>query len=335
VFVPGRYGDARIGVVARVAGDPTGRMVFVSCREQSNTYYELAVWPEERRFRLFRWGNGQRVDLVPMQPSSSIRRGTVPNLLELTCAGDVIEASINGVIVASVQDSTYTYGRASFGTFASNLTADAWFRHLRVVAAAPPPVTALPARGPGSVLLADSFDDPENGFLPRSISNAGQWTRGYEGGRYRLRKVDSEYDLLPVAFLPGVYDDTSLAVTAQLDGPVNDRFVSLECRIQTDNRSLYRLVVTPQSQSARLLRRDDEQLTDLVPSLFSEAIRQGSEPNRIELTCAGSKLIATVNDTRVLEAEDATYRDGSLAIIASAPNATADAWFDDLVVKVP
>ena len=48
--------------------------------------------------------------LVPFQSSAAIRRGNASNHLELACVGSTIAARINGIDVASVQDSTYDSG---------------------------------------------------------------------------------------------------------------------------------------------------------------------------------------------------------------------------------
>ena len=91
------------------------------------------VDPAAGSFRLFRRdGPVAAVDLAPLQQSAAIRPGTAVNRLELSCAGSTISASINGVQVATAQDSAYRGGGMWFGTGTAGSAGEVRFDNLVV-----------------------------------------------------------------------------------------------------------------------------------------------------------------------------------------------------------
>ena len=136
--IPGDHTNATIAVDARLVGPTTSRTVSVGCRFTSdatgNRGYRLRVEPGTGVFRLVREDGGRDTFLRSDRVSPAIHRGSQTNRLELTCAGSTITAAINGTVVASVQDSTYTTGPLVIGVGArsSGLTSEARFDNLVV-----------------------------------------------------------------------------------------------------------------------------------------------------------------------------------------------------------
>jgi hypothetical protein len=68
----------------------------------------------------------------------------------------------------------------------------------------------------------------------------------------------------------------------------------------------------------------------------SPAIRRGHETNRLELSCIGPAMSATINGVPVHTTEDHTLSGGQLALSAGATldanSTTVEARFDNLVV---
>jgi hypothetical protein len=83
---------------------------------QLSGYYVLGVAPALGGFGLERHQVDRAVQLVPFQQSAAIHRGGVSNRLELTCVQSTLTARINGIEVASVQDSTYDSGPVVLAT---------------------------------------------------------------------------------------------------------------------------------------------------------------------------------------------------------------------------
>lgn len=128
VALPGAYGDSTISVDARLVGETRRRQVVVYCRSG----YALGIEPDARAFFLFRREGGVNHTLADWQPSPAIHSGHETNRVELTCVGTTISASINGTIVASVEDDTFQTGAHYLQAGGPGLTAQARFDNLRV-----------------------------------------------------------------------------------------------------------------------------------------------------------------------------------------------------------
>lgn len=336
IYIPGTFGDSSLAVDVRLTGEPGSQTVILACRLQpgDESQYRFFVNPETRTFRLFRRDSATGfADLAPLQPSAAIRRGNAVNRLQITCAGDTISASINGLEVASVRDGTYSTGRMWFGTGTTGVLGDLRFDNLLIRQEAPR-VADLPAQVPAdTAILADNFADVANGWLPRSSSEAPQAFVGYVEGEYQVRIADPRFSLLQVAYLPGIYADASLAVEVRALGNPPAQSIVLACRQQsTPDASAYRLFVSPAGQSFRLFRRDGASSVDFAPLQESPAIRGGNQTNRLELTCARNTISATINGVVVATAQDSAYGSGEWWLGTGVTNTSGELRFDNLVL---
>ena len=133
--VPGIYGDAAISVDARILpASSEGAFVALVCRGQVGAAlsgYSLSIRPGDRRFVLVKVG-GQ----APLASgvSDAIRGPGDTNHFELRCTGTTISAAINGVSVASTDDSAYSSGSMVILVGTSSGTAEARFDNLVVSA---------------------------------------------------------------------------------------------------------------------------------------------------------------------------------------------------------
>jgi hypothetical protein len=205
-------------------------------------------------------------------------------------------------------------------------------------AATPTPPPATVVAGPpavGTVLLSDSFDDPGAGRLPRTSPDAARYERGYAEGEYVLAKVDPQWEGAAPVTLPGTYGNASLAVDARIVGDPAGTAVRLFCRLQDGTGfNAYGMSLLPPEGALRLYRYNDGRPTPLTEWQESTAIRRGNETNRIELSCAGPVISATVNGTQVALVADPAYREGRMLIQAGRSTATGSvqARLDNLVI---
>lgn len=336
IYIPGAFGDSSLAVDVRVASEPGSQTVVLGCRVQpgDESQYRFFVNPETRTFRLFRRDSATGfADLAPLQPSAAVRRGNVVNRLQLTCAGDTISASINGVEVASVQDATYSAGRMWFGIGTTGAIGDLRFDNL-VISQEATRVPSPPSRpAAGSTILADNFADVASGWLPRSSPQTAQAFTGYVDGEYQIRVTDASLSLLQVAYLPGLYADASLTVEVRALGNPPAQGAVLACRQQASpDTSAYRLFVEPAAQSFRLFRRDAATSVDFAPFQESTAIRGGNQTNRLELSCAGNLISATINGVVVASAQDSAYSSGEWWLGTGMVNTVGELRFDNLVL---
>jgi hypothetical protein len=197
------------------------------------------------------------------------------------------------------------------------------------------PSVPPPRPAPGDILLADDFEDPASGRLPKSSPSTPHATIGYAAGEYVVEQGDPERERRPAAWLPGLYANASLSIDARLVGDVDRRYLALGCRHQSTSDSHYRLVVVPDGGHFALARWDQNSEVLLTPWQTTSALRDGDQNNRLQLTCSGSTIAASLNGLQVALVQDSTYSEGWMWIGAgSSPNsqATVQARFDNLVL---
>lgn len=185
----------------------------------------------------------------------------------------------------------------------------------------------------GETLLRDDFSDPNQGKLPTVSPQPRSYTRGYEAGEYVIRKVDPQYNLVAAArATDNVFQDAAIEVDAHLVGDVTGRYIAIACRFSPAGE--YQFAVDPGQGRFSLWRFDaGAEGVALVPVQDHAAIRRGSAWNRLELSCSGSTISATINGVQVASIEDATHREGRLTLgVGTVGAATAEARFDNLAV---
>jgi len=127
VLVPGNYFDSSISVDARAIGGIQGRRaVQVFCRAGGGGAYALDIYPDEQRVILLRRQPstpGSPAILIDQRGTSVIRAGEAVNRVELACVGPVITGTVNGVVVATVNDPNYTSGRSGIAARGSGTRA--------------------------------------------------------------------------------------------------------------------------------------------------------------------------------------------------------------------
>jgi hypothetical protein len=189
--------------------------------------------------------------------------------------------------------------------------------------------------GPGVVLLADSFEDPNIGHLPQSASHPDHYASGYAMGVYKMKTLDTDWALAPAEFIPGTYADASIAIDARVVGESQGRYVALICRNDHESDSQYRLTVVPAEGWLMLTRWDQGKPVHLTGKLTSGPIGRGNETNLLELSCANTAISASVNGSLIALVQDNVYREGGLGISTSSfgdARARAEAHFDNLLV---
>jgi uncharacterized delta-60 repeat protein len=187
---------------------------------------------------------------------------------------------------------------------------------------------------PGGVLVKEDFNGT-TGLLDDESPDPANYQLLYQGGEYVIRKA-AAYNRVPSSYIPGVYADTSVAIDVRLVGPVENRYVALGCRQNpVFGQDGYRFTIDTMDRSFRIARWDQNGETILVNDYFSPLIRAGNERNRIELTCTGNVIAASVNGQRIGAVQDTTFRQGRTWLgvgVYAGSSGTAEARFDNLVM---
>ena len=121
VEIPGSYGNATLAVDARLAEPTTDRLLLVGCRddESNGTSGYVGLFdPNTGEAALGKIVARRIARLTDLEPADGFELGDAMNHIELTCTGDQITMSINGIEAASANDSTYTDGSLWLGAVA-------------------------------------------------------------------------------------------------------------------------------------------------------------------------------------------------------------------------
>jgi hypothetical protein len=125
-LAPGQqdYSDVTIAVDARVVppsdGSSSEAGLVVGCRfARPNggppNGYRFAYFPTDNHFELTRLDAGKPTSLTNQQPGPGPLSASTVHHLQLTCAGQSLSASIDGMPATTQQDATYTTGRIALG----------------------------------------------------------------------------------------------------------------------------------------------------------------------------------------------------------------------------
>jgi Domain of Unknown Function (DUF1080) len=109
------FGNMKVAVDARVDGDTTNTEVGVVCRWAAGNSpggYELDIFPGSGAISVTKLRAGERSNFLLLDQNPAVNPGGQSNHLELTCSGRTITASVNGTVVGSTEDPTFSKGSA-------------------------------------------------------------------------------------------------------------------------------------------------------------------------------------------------------------------------------
>lgn len=209
-------------------------------------------------------------------------------------------------------------------------------------------VSAMPAPQPPAlerpVLFEDRFDDPAVGLFPHTSRTPAINDLAYVEGEYHIRNVDTRPSNIYVGLVFGEpMADAILAVDVRVVGDTNGRNVAVFCRRlsvpeQEGQITAYRFVVTPADRGVELQRYDKSMRVSLGGRRISPAVNSGGDWNRLQISCIGSHISASINGQEIISVEDATYTEGQLAIGIFGPSAArprGEMRLDNLIVYGP
>lgn len=190
----------------------------------------------------------------------------------------------------------------------------------------------------GTVLITDTFDDPENGALPKVSPDPTRSRMGYAGGEYVLRTFGAGNAR---ASIPGTYSNYSVAVDAWIVGDSSDNLIEIGLRRRetraTDEAARvlggkdYRMAL--QNGRSIVLRRWDDPNGPVLAQIDLPSSFQPSDGRyHLELSATGRNIVGRVNGAVVAAVQDDTYQSGTAWIGVLSNSSTVEARFDNLVV---
>ncbi len=189
-----------------------------------------------------------------------------------------------------------------------------------------PPATLAPLDG-WLIRTNETFEKPSN--WPAKQDQG--WASGYQDGRYFLR-LDGQQTISYRVPL----DATEFRISA--DVRVKDGYAGLVF-LSDDSNDFYRFQVDSAGRY-RLARRQGADITALIDWTPAAALKSGSdESNQLEVWHIENELLLYANDTKLatymLPAGANLHPLVGLTLDALARDKVAEAFFDNLVVRVP
>lgn len=200
-----------------------------------------------------------------------------------------------------------------------------------------PPITDAPLatlESPPATLdgLVDDFSDPGSGW---DINSDTEGSVGYENGAYVIQVDQADYSLWAN---PGqTFGDVVAAVDAQLAEGSVPADMGVICRYQDADNFIYGDVTSDGFYGISQVKDGDlSVLTGGGKLQPSDAIHQGTRPNRIQFLCLGNRFVLSINDQFLDAVEVTAPANGDVGLIAGTfDQAGARVRFDDFSAALP
>jgi uncharacterized protein YjbI with pentapeptide repeats len=186
-------------------------------------------------------------------------------------------------------------------------------------------------------IFQDDFSDTSSGWPIHKFSEKVPYVQEYVAGRYRIKNAES--DSHRSVLNPGAVteiEDAVVEVDATVTGNApqsGDDEWGLICRA-VDNSNFYTLGINADGRPT-IWKLEDYIWTELRTGSPSDAVRLGTDTNRLRADCLGDKLTLYVNGRRVLQAEDSDFKSGQFGLFAEQNGEAIDVSFDNSVIKFP
>ncbi len=177
------------------------------------------------------------------------------------------------------------------------------------------------------VVLADDFDDPESGFIRTSDE---QSRLSYEDGQYSIGVIPERW--VAWSSQSGYVSDFVMEVAVSADAEVG--FAGLIFRKQGDSL-FYIFAVAPDGQYT--LTTSSPAAGAILDWRDSSYIETGANTNRLRVVCVGPTVALYVNGQYLDSAQDTTFSEGEVGMIAGTRAGETHALFhfDNLRVYAP
>ncbi|HRN51477.1 MAG TPA: hypothetical protein PLC52_03955 [Anaerolineales bacterium] len=185
----------------------------------------------------------------------------------------------------------------------------------------------------GAVIYTDDFSDESTGW-PIDFFTEG--ATSYDNGEYRITVNETNYAVWASSG-SGNYSAISAEVDAVMIGGPQENEFGLLCRF-VDNNNFYAATIASDGYYFiwRRINGGDWELVGMESGEFSEAIRTGSESNRIRLDCIDSAITLYANGMQLVQVFDSSLTSGDVGLYAGSFDVGGvDVVFDNFVVSQP
>ncbi len=186
-----------------------------------------------------------------------------------------------------------------------------------------------------NVLFRDDFSNTSSGWDSR---NDADGITDYYNNSYRIMVNKTQFDFWANPGLTTLPSDVSTEVDATKNGGPDNNDFGILCRYQ-DTSNFYELLASSDGYVGIVLVKDGNPTTisssdhNLQPS---DTVKQGTATNHLRADCVGDALTLYVNGQKAASAQDSSFSNGDVGLIAGTfDTAGADILFDNFVVSKP
>ena len=232
------------------------------------------------------------------------------NHLKVTVEGSQISAFANGVLLARLEDDSFTTGQIGLiaETGAGSQPVKVAFDNLEIGQSAAQ-VTPTPLPTP-TALYQDDFSDPQSGW-PRS--NNASSAKNYEDGGYIIQVKEESLAAWAIGS-DETYTDFSAEVDASQTAGEDEGYFGFVFRyVDTDNFYYFLASSGGQYRVGKIVDNEWEAV-DGTDWDTSSAIQTGAE-NHLKIVAIGSQIEAYANDVLLATLNDDSFAEGMVGLI--------------------
>lgn len=183
----------------------------------------------------------------------------------------------------------------------------------------------------GEILFVDDFSDPDSGW--QTWSEADSVIAYHEGGlRFIINEPHYDYWSRPGRW----YGDVRLETLVTLKNGSDDNDFGLICRFQ-DDRNFYMFLASSDGYAGIVkVQNGNYEVISGTSLEYKTEVARGQASNLLRAECAGTELKFFVNDAQVAAANDETFPEGDIGLIAGTYDSPGvDILFDHFLALQP
>ncbi|MHB9034800.1 MAG: hypothetical protein ACYC6L_17355 [Anaerolineae bacterium] len=296
----------------KISGSDDGDFGLIYRFQDDSNFYVFKV-VDKGSYSVSALIDNEWYEVLPWTESDYINHGGV-NTIAVVAYGDEFSFFINGTLVDSVVDKTFTSGDiALFGSTYNEGGLEVKYSDLKVweVAAG---WTGGAAPGAeitqGEEIYYEDFEDNGTGWDEWQTETS---KAGYVDGQYVIEVYDDSAMIWGNAYQ--VFDDLIIVVEATKTSGSDDNGMGLVLRYQ-DADNFYVFAISTDGHYTFGYYLDNEWNT-VIDWTYSDAIYTGNTTNVLGVAVKGDYFILAINDTVVEEFHDSTLAAGDIGLLGA------------------
>lgn len=271
--------------------------------------------------------SGTYQDILKWTVNSAINKGNATNILQVTAKGNTLSFYVNGTLLTTITDSTFTSGHVGTLAYAQVLTE---FDDLKVEgAASAPPTSYTPIST--NISSKSSYDDFSSvNLFP---DNSTVCNSRYENGEYvfRYKEKGSCY-----VWILDEYSNFTVTVKSRKISGHHYHGYGLVFRLGGNENSDYYDFIVSGNGDYSIGKNVNGEFAEIVPWTINDAIQKGNTTNFLRVEAVGTSISFYCNGVLLKTVSDGSIGKGKIGLKVwnySKEASDLQAAFDDFKVE--